>query len=86
MAKGGKIAGAGRKTKYDEEKSKQLAMAAIVRQYGSVEKGLMALLESGEGSLIKFVFEHALGKPTENVDLTTAGESLNVVLKKVDGR
>lgn len=68
MAHGGKRNGAGRKSKADEEKVKNQAIEAIEQKYGSVEKGLVALMESGEASLIKFVFEHAIGKPKEKIE------------------
>lgn len=66
---GGARPGAGRKSIAEENKTRELCKAAIVGKYGSVENGLMKLLESGEPSLMKFVYEHAIGKPTENVNL-----------------
>jgi hypothetical protein len=66
---GGARPGAGRKPKTDEEKVKNQAIAAIESLYGSVEAGLQTLLNSGESSLIKFVFEHAVGKPRDKVDM-----------------
>lgn len=71
--KGGARPGAGRKTVAEEEKSRARAKAAITGKYGSIEKGLKALLDSGETSLIRFVFEHALGKPTENHNVDLGG-------------
>lgn len=68
MPKGGKRIGAGRKPKVEEDKVRNLAIKAIVSKYGSEEKGLNALLESGEPSLIKFVYEHAYGKPKERIE------------------
>jgi hypothetical protein len=44
-----------------------MAIDAVVKYYGSIEDGLIALLQSGEPGLQKFVFEHAIGKPTEKV-------------------
>lgn len=69
MAKGGKREGSGRKSIATEERTKELCRAAIQGKFGSVEKGLEWLLDSKKESLIKFVYEHALGKPTEKVDL-----------------
>jgi hypothetical protein len=87
MGKGGKIEGAGRKTKADEERSRHLAIAAITRQYGSLEKGLMTLLESGESALVKFVFEHALGKPKETHEVGLNEDTVNIIMSRVkDGR
>lgn len=76
MPRGGARTGAGRKSIADEEKTRERAKAAITEKYGSVEEGLKALLSSGEQALIKFVFEHALGKPSDNVDVTTNGKDL----------
>lgn len=68
MANGGKRDGAGRKPKVEEDRVRGLAVAAIVKKYGSEEKGFMALLDSGEQALIKFVFEHAMGKPKDKIE------------------
>jgi hypothetical protein len=75
--KGGAIKGAGRKSKAEELKVATQAVSAITTKYGSPEAGFLALLESGEASLIKWVFEHAYGKPQDKVDVTTKGESIN---------
>lgn len=69
MSRGGARPNAGRKSIAEEEKTKVKAQAAITGKYGSLEDGLKALLDSEEPSLIKFVYEHALGKPTENIDI-----------------
>jgi hypothetical protein len=68
MANGGKRPGAGRKPKVDEDKVRGLAIKAIEARHGSVENGLSSLIDSGEPSLIKFVYEHAIGKPKEKVE------------------
>lgn len=68
MSKGGARPGAGRPTKADEAKVKGLAIQSIIKRYGSEEEGFLALLNSGESSLIKFVYEHAYGKPKERVE------------------
>ena len=70
---GGARKGAGRKPKAQEEKVVALAKEAIRLAYGSEIKGFSALLRSGEPALIKFVFEHAYGKPKEKVELTGEG-------------
>lgn len=67
---GGARPGAGRPTKADERRVKDLSIKAIIKCYGSEEKGFMALLKSQEAALIKFVFEHAYGKPKERHELT----------------
>ena len=66
--KGGARPGAGRKPVHDEQRATELAKAAIIAKYGSIEKGLQDLLESDEPSLKKFVWEHAMGKPKEKVE------------------
>lgn len=66
---GGARPGAGRKPKADEEKVRNLAVSAIEKTHGSLEEGFTKLLNSGEASLIKFVWEHAVGKPREKMDL-----------------
>jgi hypothetical protein len=84
---GGKRPGSGRKPKADEDQAKALCIAAIEKKYGSIEKGLINLLESGETGLIKFVFEHAIGKPKENVDLGLTEDTVNIIMSRVaDGR
>ena len=71
MAKhGGARANAGRKSIIEELGSRELSVSAIVDFYGGVKEGMVALLATGNPLLIKFVFEHALGKPTDNVNLT----------------
>lgn len=76
MPAGGARKGAGRKSIAHEEKTREKAKAAITEKYGSIEAGLTSLLESGEQSLIKFVFEHALGKPQDDIDITTNGKDM----------
>jgi hypothetical protein len=71
MGLGGARPGAGRKPKADEEKIRGLAVSAIEKKHGTLEDGFLKLLESGEASLIKFVWEHAVGKPREKVDMDT---------------
>jgi hypothetical protein len=66
---GGKREGSGRKPKADEEKVRNLAVSAIEKTHGSLEEGFTNLLKSGEASLIKFVWEHAVGKPREKMDV-----------------
>lgn len=77
MAKGGARSGAGRPTKADEERVRDLSVQAIIEYYGSEQDGFKYLLESKEPVLIKFVFEHAYGKPREKIDLSTLGQSIN---------
>lgn len=67
MAKGGKRIGAGRKSVAEEVNSREISMNTLVNKFGSKEGALNYLLDSGEPSLIKFVYEHAFGKPTEKL-------------------
>ncbi len=77
MPRGGSRVGAGRKSIAAEEQTREKAKAAIQGKYGTLEDGLKSLLESKEPALVKFVFEHAFGKPTEDVDITSNGKSLS---------
>jgi hypothetical protein len=74
MARGGKRPGAGRPGKADEERVRDLSLAAIKAHYGSEEAGFKSLLESKEAVLVKFVFEHAYGKPRDKVDMDLGGK------------
>ena len=67
--KGGYMPGGGRPKKVDEERVRDLSIAAIIKHYGSEEKAFIALLASKEAVLIKFVFEHAYGKPRDKMEL-----------------
>jgi hypothetical protein len=80
-AKKGEHRGQGRKPKADEEKVRFLATAAITKKYGSEEQGFQALLDSQEPTLIKFVYEHAYGKPKERLEHYTP-EGINIVFKR----
>jgi hypothetical protein len=64
---GGARKGAGRKSVHDEIAARDIAIKAITSVYGSLEEGLIALLQTNEPSLQKFVFEHAIGKPADKV-------------------
>lgn len=68
MGRGGVRAGAGRKPIHDEISARELCKSAIVTKFGSLEKGLQALLDSKEPQLQKFVFEHAVGKPKDTIE------------------
>ena len=68
MGLGGKRIGAGRKPVHDEMKARDLCQTAIINKFGTLEAGLQFLLESEEPTLMKFVFEHAIGKPTDKIE------------------
>ena len=85
MAKnGGARPGAGRKPIAEEMKTRELARAAITAKHGSIEQGLKSLLDSKEPSLIKFVYEHAVGKPTENINAKIEGEVIHIRFKDAE--
>lgn len=69
MAKGGARQGAGRKSLAEEQQTALKARKAIIAKYKSIEGGLEHLLDSDEPQLVKWVFEHALGKPVESVEI-----------------
>jgi hypothetical protein len=48
--------------------AKDLSQSAIISKFGSLEAGLEFLINTGEPSLLKFVFEHAIGKPVDKVE------------------
>ncbi len=75
--KGGATPGAGRKPKAEELKIVNTAIEAIENRYGGLREGFEALLATGEPSLIKWVFEHAAGKPKDKIDVTSNGETMN---------
>jgi protoporphyrinogen oxidase len=78
MASGGANRGQGRKPVAEELNTRLLSQAAIIAKYGSLEKGLQSLLNSDRDPLIKFVFEHALGKPVDKVEAKVDGEVIHI--------
>lgn len=88
MAKGGAREGAGRKSKAEELQIVNQALDAITERYGGLREGFIALLNTGEPSLVKWVFEHAAGKPKDKVDITTNGKDLptskEIVFRRYD--
>lgn len=70
MPRGGARPGGGRKSLAAEQQTAQEARKAIIAKYQSIEGGLTHLLNSNEPILIKWVFEHALGKPPEHIEHT----------------
>lgn len=74
---GGAGRGQGRKSKAQELKVRDTSIEAITEEYGSLKEGFLALLRSNEPSLVKWVFEHAAGKPTDKLDVVSNGETIN---------
>lgn len=62
------LPGPGRPKKADEQKAKELGMAALKKKFGTVEKAFVFLLESKEPSLIRLVFEYTFGKPADKIE------------------
>jgi hypothetical protein len=64
-----------------DDKINSSALDAIANRYGSLTEGFMALLESREPSLIRFVFEHGIGKPREKIkiDVNKSVEHVQVI-------
>lgn len=66
--RGGKRIGAGRKATADELKTQVIAMSALVSKYGTQEEAMRAAVESSNPQLVKFVYEHAFGKPQDKIE------------------
>lgn len=82
--RGGPGRGQGRPSKADEEKVRNQTTEAIIQEYGSLEDGMRVLLRSGEASLIKFVWEHSIGKPRDKMELSTDPESpLQLIIQPI---
>lgn len=71
--KGGKRPGAGRPKLADELRSAEIAKGALIKKYGTMEAAIEALIDSKEPSLIKFVYEHAMGKAPDKIDHSFTG-------------
>lgn len=68
MPAGGPGRGQGRKKKEVEVEATSLALEAIKTKYGTLQDGYIQLLESREPALVKFVWEHAVGKPKDKIE------------------
>lgn len=82
--RGGKRPGSGRPTVAKELATADLARKALIAKYGSLDKAILALIESEEPALIKFVFEHAFGKSPDKIEHSGAvsGITLHIVRGK----
>jgi len=78
----------GRKPIHDQIKARNLCLQAIEEQFGSLIDGLKVLLASNEPSLIKFVFEHAMGKPPDRIesDVVSLIEQVQIIQLPDNGR
>jgi len=77
--RGGARPGAGRKPVHDEQRVRDLAIKAIVAVHGTEDAGFEWLLRSQEPSLAKWVYEHAYGKPKEQIDLNSKVEQTIII-------
>jgi len=59
----------GRKSKEYEINVQNIALKAIEEYYGSIQAGFIQLLGSDEPALIKFCWEHGVGKPTDMIQM-----------------
>lgn len=84
MPRGGVRPGSGRPSKADEDKICNIATNSIVSKYGSLEAGFEALLASKEPSLIKFVWEHAVGKPKDKIESTVEHSGSIALIEIID--
>ena len=78
MAAGGKRENSGRKSSAEEFETRKICISALEKQYGSLENAVKELLKSEEPSLIKFVYEHALGKPQDKVEVSGKNVTIKV--------
>lgn len=80
MAKGGKREGAGRKPVHDEMMAREICQTAIIKKYGSLQAGIEFLLDTNEPTLLKFAFEHAIGKPADTINLPGEFPQINLIM------
>lgn len=81
MGHGGKRAGAGRPSIAEEVNSRELAISALKNKFGDITKALEYLLSSDHPQLIKFVYEHAFGKPVERIaTLDEDGNTMPIII------
>lgn len=59
----------GRKSKEYEINVQNIALKAIEEYYGSIQAGFIHLLGSDEPALVKFCWEHGVGKPTDRLEM-----------------
>lgn len=81
MPNGGARPGSGRKPKAQEARIQEMATKALIKKYGSEEAAFTRLLDSKEPTLIKFVYEHAFGKPKEKVAVENSGQ-ITLIIKR----
>lgn len=77
---GGARPGAGRKPVHDEIAARELCQSAIIKKFGSLQAGIEFLLDSNEPTLLKFAFEHAIGKPADTINLPVEFPQINLIM------
>jgi hypothetical protein len=61
---GGAQPGAGRKKRVDEEWSRKMCIAGLIKKYGSIEEGIETVLsEFGDSKVKLLIWQHVLGVP-----------------------
>ena len=78
---GGSRPGAGRPKKSDEKRTSSMAIKALVKRWGSEDGAFDKLAEFADaGSFPHFrsLLEYSYGKPQDNLDVTTNGESVDI--------
>lgn len=70
----------GRRSRADRMETNQIALDAIVRKYGSIEKGMLGLLHSENPQLMLFVFQHAFGKVPDKVITANITQPIELVV------
>jgi len=70
---GGARPGAGRKTKAEEVKLIESLTPLAPKALAALKKGI----EDGDFPFIKLFYEYYAGKPTDKVDVTSNGETMN---------
>ena len=78
MARGGARPGGGRRSAADEQETRSICIKALESRYGNLQLAVEALIKSKEPALIKFVYEHALGKPKEEIGFTGKNVTIKV--------
>ena len=81
--KGGKRAGAGRKSKDEEMRIRDLVSPYVD---GAIEKVVNIMINGDKSSdqlaAAKLILEYRFGKPEQKQDITTNGKELNIPLMK----
>ena len=83
MSLGGARPGAGRKKgvkTIQSEKLREFLIAEVLRERGPIVTALIEKAKTGDVAAIREVFERAIGKVKESMEIETVGEPLNVII------